>query len=614
MTIYLIDPALTGAPELDSMFALVTLELNAFAPVSEIGHEDAAWSVNFGPVDGLAFGNPPAGTTLAGPIQALLEAALEAGAVIAPVASSVANRLPPQPIQTIQSYDIPERLRLLSLPDDYVHVLAKEFARGLLARVQPTLSKDRLRLFICHRRVDGEDVARRLDQLLSARHTNVFRDLAVVRPGADAQADIDTALAQADVLIFLDTPRAGESDPVRRELAGALGRGIPIVWVRLDDSAADRVPIDPKPAGRPDLVYDAQAVDAGGWTAVADEILDTAFVRAGQHVRRALENLRAIRAAARSRGVNVEVLESRQSIYALTEPVSSATRYPLRARSDVVQVFGHHPTRDDMDRLVSWLQDNNYGPHDRTCRAFDAAILLDPIEASLVRAEDSPVVVDYGPAFLESLTTGRQTRGRIRRLLILGAFPDGQDSQEPVKQAIQSLAVTWLRRGGSVVFGGHPTFTPLILEAGRLVPTIDARSRITVYQSGWWVDREAARSLAKRARVKLIAAEADQTSSLTAMRRAMVDHRPKLVLVVAVGGRTTENGTHVPGIDEEIRLARDRGLPVYAWGAPGGRAAEIAAGLVEDLRLDGKLTADERRLVAESEDYIRIAMLLWARG
>ena len=59
-----------------------------------------------------------------------------------------------------------------------------------------------------------------VDKALSARHTGrVFRDLVEIQVGEPAQEKIDEELARADVLVFFDTPKAGESTWVAHELA-----------------------------------------------------------------------------------------------------------------------------------------------------------------------------------------------------------------------------------------------------------------------------------------------------------------------------------------------------------------------------------------------------------
>jgi hypothetical protein len=81
---------------------------------------------------------------------------------------------------------------------------------------------------------------------------------------------------------------------------------------------------------------------------------------------------------------------------------------------------------------------------------------------------------------------------------------------------------------------------------------------------------------------------------------------------VAIGGRTDEGGQHVPGIDEEIELARNAGLPVCLIGAPGGRSAELAS--VEagrDWSGLGNGLGSVNELLATDEDYETLVEQIW---
>ena len=60
----------------------------------------------------------------------------------------------------------------------------------------------------------------------------------------------------------------------------------------------------------------------------------------------------------------------------------------------------------------------------------------------------------------------------------------------------------------------------------------------------------------------------------------MVRHSERAA-VVGIGGRTSELGTHVPGLDEEVRLAREGQLPVYLLGATGGQTGQLTRDAVD---------------------------------
>jgi hypothetical protein len=610
--LYLVGPALTGAGEsADRFLALLRPELE-LAATCPLDNEEAVYDVVPTAGDGVIFFNPEPSATLSPAVVTLLDQAVAVGAVVLPLALTEQTRRPPAPVEEIQSFDVSEQCAQRQLQPGAHRVVAQEFARRALARVQPTLTKEGLRLFLCHRRADGEGLVRLLDQSLAARHGHVFRDLIDIQVGEVAQEVIDIALQRADVIVFFDTERCGESEWVAKELSTALGRHVPIVWVRLpggDDST--RPPLRVRPSGAPHIVLPAPVVPPSDITDVVDQILYEAFALARTHVRTAKYHFSQIRQRASKAGKQVAVLDARQMIYAISDPPPSSG-YPARPGVHVVQLFGHHPSDEDRAGLARWLDEEGYGPHERTCRAFDAAVLLDPMPGGTEIFGDWGVVENTG-RYLEHLPdiTTATVAASPRPLLLLGAFPEVPESHERVKEAVYAFSVGWLRRGGVVVLGGHPTFTPLVTEAARVTFGPAGQERVRIYQSRYFVTDAAIEALSATATVIDTPRLDDRAASLSLMRREMVSAYPNAV-AVAIGGRTDEGGQHVPGIDEEIELARNAGLPVCLIGAPGGRSAELAtmeAGRDWDGLGNGLGSVNEQ--LATDEDYETLVGKIW---
>ena len=576
-------------------------------------NDEAVYDVNPGAGDGVIFFNPEATAGVNPSVSTVLNLAVSVGAVILPIAIGEEARRPPAPVEDAQSFDVMEHAAQRQLLPGAHRVIAQEFARRALARVQPTLTKDGLRLFLCHRRSDGEGLVRLLDQTLSSRHAHVFRDLISIQVGDVAQDVIDRELQRADVIVFFDTAQAGDSEWVARELSAALGRHVPVVWVRLPaaDETAARPALTVRPSGAPHIELEYLDVPTAELNDLVDRILHQAFTLARTHVRTAKYHFSQIRQRAAAAGKQVTVLDARQMIYAITDSSSSAN-YPQRPAVHVVQLFGHHPTDEDRASLARWLDDEGYGPHQRTCRAFDAAVLLDPMPTGTEVFGDWGVVENTG-RYLQYLPdpVPAIASKRPRPLLMLGAFPEAPESHELVKEAVYAFSVGWLRRRGLVVLGGHPTFTPLVTEAARVLLGPAGRERVRIYQSRYFVTDAMIEALSATATVIDTPLREDRSTSLTLMREAMVSAYPNAV-TVAIGGRTDEGGRHVPGIDEEIELARNAGLPVCLIGAPGGRSAELAAlysrqdwsGLGNGLGV-----VNER--MATDEDYESLMELIW---
>lgn len=584
------------------------------APLSQLGTLESVEAADFGPADAVVFVNPPR-EDVRDAVEDMLRRAADAGAVVLPIALDEAARRPPEAVGDRQSFDVVEHRRRRGLTADKHGVVARAFAREALSKILPTYMKDRLRVFLCHRRADGEGLIARVGAQLDARHVGlIFRDLVELQVGDEAQERIDEELARADVLVFFDTPAAGESWWIANELAGALGRNIPIVWVRIGGGDRESLPVKPG-ASAPHLVVDDLDPDEDFVGRLADRILEEAFDLSRAHVRASHAAIRGLQRWARDHDARIETLDARLMVYELTRPVAERA-YPTRPAVDVVQVFARHPTDEDLRSLAEYLSSEEMGPHGRNCRSFDAAVLLDPT-ATGQRTVGEWSVVEHPDRFLDSLRVvgPAETPTARPKLLLLGAFPSGDLGAVEVDAAVHAVATTWLRSGGSLVFGGHPTFTPLIVEAARLVAPGHGPERVTVFQSEWFAAPAALQELAAQVTVRSIPAGPDRAASLTMMRIAMIRHE-SADAVLALGGRTDEGGTHAPGIDEEIRLARAAGLPVHLLGATGGRAAELAeqagAEATPFSSLGNRLSRAANERLASTDDYAGAARTIWA--
>lgn len=522
--------------------------------------------------DGVAVFNPPRAQSPPDEVAGLLRRAAAAGSVLLPIAMGVESRSPPGGAEAAQSFDVVEHAR--GRPAGLaLRPAAEAFAREALARLQPTCTKSRLRLFLTHRREDGEDPAAVLDERLSARHNSTFRDLIDIQIGEVAQGKIEEALDEADAVVFIDTPKAGESEWIARELAIALGRHIPIVWVRVGgDVGRQPLPVEPSLAPHcrvGDLVSVSDA------STLADEILDVAFRLSQAHIREALETFRAIQDWASARGASVGTLDGRRLIYRVEFPRVESP-YPRRAEVHVLQLFGRHATEEDLRELDTWLPELELHTHPPGCRPYDALIILEPAPAPLRTIVESRVV-EHGRRYVERLRceSPGSLAGNGPRLLLLGAFPTEPATHQDTIDAVYAIATDWLLRGGSVIMGGHPTFTPLVLEAARLTVGKLAQERLTIYQSRWFATDAQLDSLSLGARVIPTEGRETREASLTLLRQLMLT-KDNGDGVIVVGGRTDEGGTHTPGVEEEVRLALAAELPVFFIGSPGGQAAVLA--------------------------------------
>lgn len=94
-------------------------------------------------------------------------------------------------------------------------------------------AKDRASIFISYRRSDQE-AADRLYELLKERNVTAWYDPLILH-GTDWREAIVKHLAPARVMVVLLSSAAQESDELRKELAFAAEKGVPLLPVRLED-------------------------------------------------------------------------------------------------------------------------------------------------------------------------------------------------------------------------------------------------------------------------------------------------------------------------------------------------------------------------------------------
>ena len=188
-------------------------------------------------------------------IEQFLEKAKEKQADIWPVAFSKEAREPVDNISKKQSYDIWEQLRCRGLDKIHISAIAKAFSRKIIARELPTLYNNCGEVFISHRRIDGEEIAALIyDKIkIQEEKLKIFRDVAKVNVGDEAQTEIDEVMKNSEIFIFIHTGKAAESDWILKKL---------------------RI----KPSDQPHLSYSSEDFEKEETlTEIIDEILQKAF-------------------------------------------------------------------------------------------------------------------------------------------------------------------------------------------------------------------------------------------------------------------------------------------------------------------------------------------------
>ncbi|MGL6131388.1 MAG: TIR domain-containing protein, partial [Fusobacteriaceae bacterium] len=144
------------------------------------------------------------------------------------------NRFPSEVVDTSQSYDIINEINQRKLNGDYFNLIGKCFARIVIVSYFTASFKKETKIFLSHRRKEGEDIVNSIKEVANNRHEKIYIDLHEITVGENAQEEINKKLKNdTDILIFLQTPTSFESEYQLIELKRALELDIPILWVTL---------------------------------------------------------------------------------------------------------------------------------------------------------------------------------------------------------------------------------------------------------------------------------------------------------------------------------------------------------------------------------------------
>ena len=182
----------------------------------------------------------------------------------------------------------------------------------------------------------------------------------------------------------------------------------------------------------------------------------------------------------------------------------------------------------------------------------------------------------------------------MKRVLLSASFPSGDRGQSvapyrpgDIGRAASAVAEAVLRAGARLVFGGHPTISPLVLQiAGRL----RAGNQVEIWQSDWYLDAVTPEVLRlvehEHASLRRVKRGSDEPSSLARLRDRML--KGDLTASFFVGG--------MEGIADEFRLLGrlHPTTPAFLFVEPGGTASRLA-GRADRPVGPGRVTALEGR-------------------
>lgn len=166
----------------------------------------------------------------------------------------------------------------------------------------------------------------------------------------------------------------------------------------------------------------------------------------------------------------------------------------------------------------------------------------------------------------------------MKRVFLSASFPSGERGARvapyypsDIAAVAATVAEATMRAGARLVFGGHPTISPIVLHVAGLLA---AGPQVEIWQSRWFensITTEVHRLVEQEhAVVRWTDREDDLSSTLLQLRTQMFE--PGLAIAFFVGG--------MEGIREEYdmvsRLSRTPSL--FAFSAPGGMSARLEGG------------------------------------
>lgn len=164
-----------------------------------------------------------------------------------------------------------------------------------------------------------------------------------------------------------------------------------------------------------------------------------------------------------------------------------------------------------------------------------------------------------------------------QRVFLSASFPSGTRASrfEPfdpgaIADAVTAVVRAVLAARGRLLFGGHPTITPLVLM---VASELDAKGAVDVFQSLWFEDQitRETRALEKAGfgAIHWIKEGTTRKKSLQTLRHAMLDPDRQFIAGVFIGG--------MEGVLEEYELFEELQprVPRVSLVGPGGAAATL---------------------------------------
>lgn len=481
-------------------------------------------------------------------------------------------RRPPEPVLEKQSFDVSTWNENRNPMKNNMRAIAQVFSRKIIAQTLSPLYRDEVLYFISHKRSDGEYITSRLaDELKKlTRERNVYRDVVNVAVGENAQRDIDKNLAISDVLIFLQTEQAQNSEWILKELCYALVNDIPVLWVQIDDASFKDLKI--RPGEHPALKYRSEDFKLDDrLEEIADEIEENCFrliMNSSNQAYTYIDYLYSLNSEEK-----IRLQHDNGSLWAYNVEYKETTRdtYDDGLRKHYIQCFGRNPKADDLQRLVERIK--NTGVYEASQRIF---ILSNHGKRESIEGDHKVLEENYDDYIMNlENVSGMWTAPKNKRIVISGAFPDYDEIYKAsLMEAVFVYAREIIKNGYTLVFGAHPTFQKPIFDIGKMYSS-DVKYSIEMHMDKHFINQYDQNELEEQCSLVL-------SDTLDEMRERMICGQ-KSEMLICLGGKIKSDKAQ-QGMDIEVNLAKKAGIPVAMVGSVGGRSAEYAYERINEQR------------------------------
>lgn len=172
------------------------------------------------------------------------------------------------------------------------------------------------------------------------------------------------------------------------------------------------------------------------------------------------------------------------------------------------------------------------------------------------------------------------------RIWLSGAVPEDKDTTEQQRIAILDFVRQFSRhvfeRGGHIVHGSHPSFTPILIEESkRYQEQSGKKDALMLFVSHFWSKHLNIDTINKWRETALVYEipeakdDHDRDNSLVQLRKNLV---AVCDAVVVIGGKWWQAVAGRSGVPIELGLAMQRGLPCFLLGGFSGAAQDFLKG------------------------------------